>query len=184
MSLILLERGYALSPLVPSDAPLLRDHLQEPLMHRYTSALPHPYTLAHAQDWITYVTQETQQARRVLNFAIRAPEGQLIGGIGLRDLGADHTPRAEVGYWLAKPYWGQGIMTGALSALCHTGFREYGLVRIWAMIFAPNLASGRVLKKVGFQEEGYLRQHQFKAGQLWDQRIYGLLPRDLIYPSR
>jgi ribosomal-protein-alanine N-acetyltransferase len=85
-------------------------------------------------------------------------------------MGTSH--RAEIGYWLAKPFWGRGIMTDVVQRLCQVGFEEFGLVKIIAYVNATNPASARVLEKCGFVQEGYLKKHFLKDGQLLDVRLF------------
>jgi ribosomal-protein-alanine N-acetyltransferase len=68
--------------------------------------------------------------------------------------------RASIGYELARPYWRQGIMTEALAAIIGFGFRDIGLNRIQAVLMPGNVASERLLEKLGFQREGVLRQYE------------------------
>ncbi len=63
----------------------------------------------------------------------------------------------ELGYWLAKPFWGQGVMTAAVRAACHHAFFNWDVDVILASCFVSNVASRRVLEKNGFEFEG---QHQ------------------------
>ena len=83
--------------------------------------------------------------------------------------------RAEVGYWLAKPFWGRGIITAVVQRVCRHAFEEFGLAKITAHVFPHNPASARVLEKCGFQQEGFLRKHFLKDGQFVDARLFGLL---------
>ena len=80
-----------------------------------------------------------------------------------------------VGYWLAKPLWGRGIMTAVVQRLCQHAFEEFGLVKITAHVFSHNTASARALEKCGFQEEGFLRKHFLKDGRFLDARLLALL---------
>jgi ribosomal-protein-alanine N-acetyltransferase len=68
--------------------------------------------------------------------------------------------RASLGYELARPYWRQGIMTEALAAIIGFGFREVGLNRVQAVLMPGNVASVKLLEKLGFQREGVLRQYE------------------------
>jgi [ribosomal protein S5]-alanine N-acetyltransferase len=108
-----------------------------------------------------------------VHFAIRDVDDKLIGGCGLHGLVKGE--RAEVGYWLAKPYWGRGIMTAVVGRLCRHAFDELALGKITAHVFVHNPASARVLEKCGFQQEGYLRQHFRKDGRRIDARLFALL---------
>ena len=107
-----------------------------------------------------------------MNWAIREPGGVLVGGIGYHNLELGRSHRAELGYWLAKPYWGQGIMTGAVKRVTDLAFSEFDLVRVTAHVFAFNGGSARVLEKAGFQFEGLLRSHYKKDGKIFDGKLY------------
>lgn len=132
--------------------------------------LPHPYTVSDAQAWITSTTAEEPRT----NFAIEY-HGAAVGSIGLVLQDDIETGTAEVGYWLGEPFWGNGIATAALRAFARWAFEEFALRRLFAGVMASNLASRRVLEKVGFQLEGIHRQHIIKAGIVQDQAYYALL---------
>jgi [ribosomal protein S5]-alanine N-acetyltransferase len=121
----------------------------------------------------------TKMRAKTVNWALRLQKNQkLIGGIGFLNLkpGIDH--KAELGYWLAKPYWNQGIMSKAVQKVCSYAFDELGLVRIAAHIFEFNTASAKVLEKCGFEREGYLHKYYKKEGKFFDGIAYGLIRRD------
>jgi ribosomal-protein-alanine N-acetyltransferase len=107
-------------------------------------------------------------------FAI-ATGTEAVGSIGLM-LGQDvHRYTAELGYWLAEPYWGRGIVTLAVLAMVEYAFGELGLHRVHAEPYAPNLASARVLEKAGFRLEGRMRASAFKDGRIVDQLLYAIV---------
>jgi RimJ/RimL family protein N-acetyltransferase len=126
-----------------------------------------------AADWIT--THEDLRARGVgAVFAVVEREGgALVGSIGLTIESDD--ARAELGYWLGKPYWGRGYATEAAEALLRYAFEELGLNRVFAMYFSRNPASGRVMQKLGMTYEGRLRAHDRKWGVFEDVEVYGIL---------
>jgi RimJ/RimL family protein N-acetyltransferase len=164
-----------LSEFRPSDQPALVEHLNHREIYDRTLRIPFPYTETAADDWLALVARITQQQGRPVQWAIRSPDDALIGGCGFNDFQAGQSHRAEVGYWLAKPFWGRGIMTAVVQQLCRHAFAEFGLVKITAHVFSHNPASARVLEKCGFQEEGFLRRHFLKDGQFLDARLFGLL---------
>ncbi len=100
-------------------------------------------------------------------------DGRQIGGIGLR-IEQEHQ-RAELGYWLGVPYWGQGYATEAAREMLRCGFEGLGLHRIFASHFGHNPASGKILKKIGMRHEGCQREHLRKWGQFVDSELYGIL---------
>ena len=88
-------------------------------------------------------------------------------------LGEDvHRYTAELGYWLAEPFWNKGIMTEVVSRFSDYAFEEFELNRIFAEPYTGNTASMRVLEKAGFVLEGTLRANVFKDGKVLDQFLY------------
>jgi [ribosomal protein S5]-alanine N-acetyltransferase len=100
-------------------------------------------------------------------------ENRVIGNGGYAWDAENHL--AVLSYILAKPYWNQGIMTEALSAMIQFGFEHIHVHRIEAQVAYPNLASARLLEKLGFQEEGRLRDRQYVNNQFVDERIFALI---------
>jgi RimJ/RimL family protein N-acetyltransferase len=164
-----------LSEFRPSDKAALVQHLHDRDIYDRTLRIPFPYTDAEAEDWLVLVARITEQQGRPVQFAIRAADDALIGGCGFDDFQVGKSHRAEVGYWLAKPFWCRGIMTAVIRRACQHAFAEFGLVKITAHVFSHNTASARVLEKCGFQEEGFLRKHFLKDGQFLDARLFALL---------
>ena len=131
---------------------------------------PHPYTIADAIDWI----QQTTRATPETHFAIAAG-GEAIGGTGL-DLQTDVFRRsAEIGIWVAEPYWGRGIATEAVRAMTEFAFAHFDLCRVYAGVFEWNPASMRVLEKVGYTLEGRLRRSVTKDGRTIDRMLYAIV---------
>lgn len=175
---IVVSDEIELSQIRPGDRDALVKHLNESdEIRNFTGTIPFPYSDFDARQWISTSTHSTLENDRFRNWVIRNQDGELIGSIGLMQL--DREQKAEIGYWLAKPYWGRGLMTQCAAALCRFGFSEYDLKRIFAMIYAPNLRSASVLTKVGFTEEGTLRRHHIRDGEAMDVRVFGLLPDEL-----
>ena len=107
-------------------------------------------------------------------FAI-AFDGKAIGCIGVFRKDNVHRLTAELGYYIAEPYWGRGITTEAIKLICDYIFLNTDIIRIFAMPYADNNASCRVLEKAGFQLEGILRQNAIKNGQIKDMRMYAII---------
>jgi RimJ/RimL family protein N-acetyltransferase len=129
---------------------------------------PHPYTLEDAEGWLKIATSEPLSKT---NWAIEY-QGEAIGGIGLKTFEDVHRLTAEIGYWIGEPFWGKGIVTKAVGAVCKHGFEEMGLVRIFTAIFEWNPPSGRVLEKNGFVKEGVERRSIIKDGKIIDAIVY------------
>jgi len=170
-----LENGFQLTEFRSSDRDALVEHLSNREIHRRTLRLPYPYTAADAEKWFAFVAESTKQFGQPVHWAIRGPARNLIGGVGLEGLSADQSHRAEIGYWLAEPFWGRGIATSAVRAVCRYAFDTFGLEKITAQVFDGNDASCRVLEKCGFHQEGFLQKHLVKDGKMLDVKAYGRL---------
>lgn len=167
--------GVHLSEIEPTDEAACVEHFQAKEIYEATLRIPFPYTEADFRAWLGIVENATKQQGRPVQWAIRNELGLLIGGCGFDGFRIGESHQAEIGYWLATPYWGLGIMTAAVQAACEFAFAEFGLVKIVAHVFADNEASARVLEKCGFAQEGYLRKHYSKKGRLIDAKLFGLL---------
>jgi RimJ/RimL family protein N-acetyltransferase len=132
---------------------------------------PHPYTTRDGHAFLKH----TREQRPETGFAI-VVDHQAAGGIGFQ-LHADvERVSAEIGYWLGEPLWGRGIMTEALVALTEYAIATHGLTRVYAVPFAWNRGSCRVLEKAGYVLEGRLRRSAVKDGQVTDQLQYAFNP--------
>jgi ribosomal-protein-alanine N-acetyltransferase len=138
-----------------------------------TLAIPYPYEDGMAERWIETLADEFAAGRQaVLAVADRAT-ATLVGAIGLI-LRTEHS-RAELGYWIGRPFWGRGYATEAAAAVLGYGFETLGLHRMYACHFARNPASGRVLEKVGMRREGVARAHVKRWNRFEDLVQYGIL---------
>lgn len=136
-------------------------------------AFPHPYTRHAAQVFIRASRERTPETA----FAIEV-DHEAVGGIGLR-LNVDvERVSAEIGYWLGEPFWGRGIVSEALAATTERAIADHGLTRIYALPFATNVASIRVLEKAGFVLEARLRRSAVKDGRIVDQLQYAFIAAD------
>ena len=143
---------------------------------RYTLNIPHPYEDGMAEAWIES-HPDRFQAGESATFAITLrDERLLIGAIGLKF--APRHRRAEMGYWVARDRWGRGYATEAAWAVLRYAFAERGLHKVVATHLAPNIASGRVMQKIGMRQEGVQREHVLKNGRFVDLVLYGILRED------
>lgn len=176
MTTISINAFLELSPPVETDKPNLIRYMNDPVLFANTLRIPSPYTQADADSWMALVQEKNEKYGIALDFAIRHRTDGMIGGIGalLKDGIDSHLD--EIGYWLAAPYRGQGIMTEAVR--CFTTYlfeKRPNLVRIEAKTLPENIASGRVLEKSGFEKEGYLRKISYKNGRHLDSILFALI---------
>ena len=101
-------------------------------------------------------------------------DNTLIGHCGFFDIDRSNCS-AEISYCLKSGLWGQGIMTEALDTMLKFGFEDYGLNRIVAKVMKDNAGSIKVLQKLGFVQEGILRDSLYKNGQYHDLMIFSIL---------
>lgn len=152
----------------PDDVASLAKHgnnrrIWENLRDRF----PHPYTEAHAREYIALVSQNTDATSFVIDV-----DGEAVGGISLH-IGSDiERIGAELGYWLGEELWGRGIMTAAIGLVTNYAFSKRGLIRVFAIPFTTNTASCRALEKVGYEREGMMRKSAIKDGRIRDQFLY------------
>jgi RimJ/RimL family protein N-acetyltransferase len=128
---------------------------------------PHPYTRADAVAFIRLAASVPEPT----NLAIEV-EREAVGGVGFMPGTDVERYSAEIGYWLGEPYWGRGIATEALVLATEHAFQSHNLLRLFALPFADNLASRRVLEKAGYTCEAILRASAVKSGQPRDQALY------------
>jgi RimJ/RimL family protein N-acetyltransferase len=129
---------------------------------------PHPYTDADGQAFLASAATQVPS----WTWAIEV-DGEAAGGIGLSRLADIERVSAEIGYWLGEAYWGRGITTEAVTAVTAAALSRGDLSRIFALPFADNVASIRVLEKAGYALEGRLPQSAIKDGVIRDQLMFG-----------
>lgn len=128
---------------------------------------PYPYTSKDGSGFI----RRARSVRPETLFAL-AVDGVAVGGIGFMLHEDIERVSAELGYWLGEEFWGRGIVSEAVPAMTRYAIEQHGLTRVYALPFAHNLASCRVLEKAGFALEGRLRRSAIKDGQIVDQCQY------------
>ena len=154
-----------------SDATALAKHANNANVARQLrDRFPHPYTIADARQFI----QMASGARPTTMFAM-VVDGEAVGGIGFFP-GADvERFSAEIGYWLAEPFWGRGITAEAIALISAYAFDTCNMLRLFALPFADNAQSIRVLEKAGYAREALLRSSSVKYGEVRDQALYALV---------
>ena len=150
------ERLRLRAPL-PRDAAALLALVGDPEVTKYID-LPTITTLAEAQALLERLDQRFA-GRDMIRWAIELVEhGEMIGTVGLLRFDFEHR-RAELGYDIARRWWGRGFTPEAAGAVIRYGFSVMGLHRIEAGVLPGNDASVRVLQKLGFVEEGMRRDY-------------------------
>ena len=131
---------------------------------------PHPYSTDDARGFIAFACGANPETA----FAVTVDDLP-VGSIGAV-LGEDvERCSAEVGYWLGETFWGRGIATRALVGFTGYAFAAYEVERLFAVPFATNTASCRVLEKAGYRLEGRMRRSAVKDGVVQDQLLYAIV---------
>jgi len=143
-----------LRPAWIEDAPAILTGIGEEAIVRNLAHAPWPYTLADAQDFA-----RRPQDARVPHFLLHLPGEGVIGGAGFGSSNGE----IEIGYWIARRFWGRGFATEAARAVVSLA-PLLGHSRLVAGHFADNPASGKVLRKVGFRPTGR-RSQRYSAGR-------------------
>jgi [ribosomal protein S5]-alanine N-acetyltransferase len=163
----------ALRAIRAADVPDLFTVFSDAEVMRYWDGVP--MTAIDEADAYRAEIDESFRGRTLFQWAIAEPAAdRLIGTCTLLHLNAPHR-RAEIGFALGRPHWGQGLASDAVTTLVRFAFGDLNLHRLEADVDPRNARSLRLLEKLGFRREGYLRERYHVAGDLQDAVLLGLL---------
>jgi len=171
---ILTER-LVLREYLPADLEAVHEYLGDPEVVRY---LPwEPYTLEKSKSFIEKAMQRSKvEPRQRYELAVGLREdGRLIGGCKLRKVSE---LEAYIEYIYDKRYWGKGYATETALAIVGLGFKELGVHRVCATCGPKNIASQRVLKKIGMTLEGRFRENIIQRGKYRDSLLWAVLEQE------
>ena len=140
-------------------------------------SLPHPYPVGEAERYISQKQHEREAGSSVTFIIEEKVEKGFCGLIEVRDIDNEHS-QGELSFWLAKKAWGHGYMSEVVQVIVRYGFEVLSLNRLYAYHMLRNPATGRVLEKNGFKQEGLLRQRVQKWGQYEDVALLAILRQD------
>lgn len=164
-------RGDAvtLHPIEPADAPFLAELVNHPEV-RAGTAQTAPMSVADEREWIETLDEHNPDG---FNFLVCA-DGDPVGTVGSLDV-AQEWGTAQLGYAIHPEHWSQGYATAAVDLVVDYAIDELRFEKVTARVFETNPASARVLEKVGFVEEGVLREHVLVDGDRVDLRLFCVL---------
>lgn len=165
--MLTLSNAFSIAPFQDKDAELLVHHLAKKEIYDATITIPYPYGEKDAKLYL-YTHRDLRE-----EFSIRNTKDELVGCIGFR-FDPNQSHKAILGYWLAKEYWGKGIMTEAVRSFCRDIMERNKFARITASCFEHNIGSARVLEKAGFKFEGLMIKHYQKDGDIFNGKLYAL----------
>ncbi|RAL24439.1 GNAT family N-acetyltransferase [Thermoflavimicrobium daqui] len=165
---VLLTPRMKLRPFRLEDAPEVKQLAGIWDVANTTARIPYPYPDGEAERWI----QSLEESDNYTFAMVSQADEHLIGSISLtiRNHGI-----AELGYWIGKPFWGNRYATEAAHEILRFGFEDLKLHRIEAQALSRNTGSLRVLEKVGFLQEGLLRDYHYRFEKYEDIIQFGLL---------
>jgi len=174
-----------LRPLAERDAEALFPYVSDPEVSKYTSWAQHK-NVEETREWLKGAIA-TVAAGTDMVWAIEH-EGAPVGCVGLHAIlwgvRAVRLDRAELGYWIARPLWGKGLMTEAATVATRWAFETLGLHKVNVMCFDGNIGSQRVIEKVGFRFLCRLEEHVWRDGK-WNAHLrYELLASEWADSTR
>ena len=159
-----------------TDAPDVYRYAQDREVARHVLWEAHQ-SLWETRCYIRYLLYQYRSGQPGSRGIVHRETGRVIGTIGYMGYNQEHAT-VEIGYSLSREYWGQGLMTEALTAVIDETFRALPIHRIEAMHFTDNPASGRVMEKCGMTHEGHLRERVCCKGVFRDVEMWGILRKD------
>jgi [ribosomal protein S5]-alanine N-acetyltransferase len=156
-----------------SDAEKINELSNDKAVAARTLRMPYPCSLEDTKKFIEQTTAQVNSNHSMVLTITLKSTSEIIGVISLQ-IESQHES-GELGYWLGKKYWGNGYGTEAAKAVIHYGFEHYNLNRIYACCMSDNEASGKVLRKVGMQYEGFSKKHIKRDGVFKDIEHYAIL---------
>jgi ribosomal-protein-alanine N-acetyltransferase len=128
---------------------------------------PNPFTKKDAIDFIN-IQLEKKTSQRFLIFY----DNELAGEIGITIQEDVHRLCAEIGYFIAEPFWGKGLATHAIKKMTDYAFANFEIVRMVAGVFEFNKASMKALEKNGYYLESIRKKAVIKKGEIIDDYIW------------
>lgn len=151
-----------LRPAWPEDAEALAATIADEVIVRNLATAPWPYALSDAREKIERDAETPAHEASCLVFLRTAGTPELVGSVGFGRWNARITI-PEIGYWIARPHWGKGLAREAAEAVLEAAFLGVGHDMLGAGHFIDNPASGRVLRKLGFEPTGEIVPHHCRA---------------------
>lgn len=167
-----------LRPLVPDDAAALFALHSDTRVMRYWG-FPAWSDTQQAVDRLACIERDRALLESWPWAATLREDDSLVGTCTLFGIQREHL-RGEIGYALAPPLWGRGLATEMVQCALRHAFDVLGLERIEADIDPRNHASCRLVERLGFRREGYLRERWRVGGDIQDTALHGLLRREFV----
>lgn len=167
---LILQRARV-RPFRASDVPAIVRHANNrKIWLNLRDRFPHPYTKSDARSFLRMVRSMEPETFMAIDV-----DGEAVGSVGYVIQQDVERVSAEIGYWLGESFWGRGIATEAVTAVTGYAVEHHRLARVFALPFASNAASCRLLEKAGYVLEARLRRSAIKDGVIQDQCQYAYI---------
>ena len=173
---ILQTKRLILRPFKLSDSKIVQELAGDSRIAETTLNIPHPYKDGIAEAWIGTHRESFYNNTGITYAIVKKDDNKLIGAIGLM-INSNHK-KAELGYWIGVPYWGQGYCTESSKEIIKLGFDILDLNKIFARARVENIASWTVMEKINMKYEGTLRHEVIKDGVPIDLKAYAIIRED------
>ena len=167
-----------LRPIRVADAETIWPHVSDPEISLYMSWNPHR-SIEETRTFIADVERRALEGGAFTWAIVERESGRIIGLVSLIAILRTHRAlrydKAELAYWIGRPYQGRGFATEACRAIIQYAFANLSLHKITVAHDLLNDASGKLISRLGFREIGIEREHFQKNGRWVDHKIYELL---------
>ncbi len=160
------------------DAKDMFEYTSDPEVAKYTLWYAHQ-SISESKYFIKSVIEQYHNHQGADWGIVHQADQKFIGTCGFTEW-VNLDDRGEIGYNLSRKYWGKGYMLEAVRAILSFGFSQMHLNRIQARCKIANVASARVMEKVGMKYEGTLRQYIFAKGAYHDLKLYSILKQEFL----
>ena len=158
---------FKLRPWSIKDLPNLVKHANNfNIANNMFDGFPHPYTEEDGKKFIQVIKKSKDL---ILCIDVN---GEAVGSAGIHLKKDIYRKNAEIGYWLAEPFWGQGIITHVVPKLVDYAFEKFDIERLYAIVYGRNTPSQKVLEKNGFELDGRFEKTIFKNEKFEDEMVY------------
>ncbi len=166
-----LDETYILREQMLSDTEDFFGYYTDPDVGKYILAAK-PVSLLEASNEVQYCRNLFYTKQGIYWTIAKKSDNKMIGAIGLYINNMHH--RAEICYDISKDYWRKGITAKSILAVVNCAFKQLDIIRVEAVTQKINIASVKLLEKVGFHHEGTLKQYRYYNNKAWDIEMYSM----------
>ena len=167
--------NFYLKEIISSDIHNIHKGLSDPDITKYYDV--HYPTLEDTKEQMAWYAELKKNGTGIWCGIYGLTDDVFRGAAGYNGLEKEHR-KAEIGMWLLKDYWGQGILKEIMPKLFEFGFYQLGLNRIEGYVVSDNLKCKNALEKINFTYEGTMRECEVKRGRTIDVDIYSILKKE------